>query len=236
MGGNGNRGWVAADFDAARREMVERQIRSRGIRSPRVLDAMLAVPRHLFVPGECVMEAYSDTPLPIGEGQTISQPYMVAAMADALFLGGNERVLEVGAGSGYQAAVLSLLVREVIAVEAQPALFTQTRERMARLGYANVRIEEGDGSLGLPPGEPRETNYDAILVSAAAPAVPPPLLGQLAEGGRLVMPIGTPERQELVRVVKRQGSMSQESLFACRFVPLTGEYGWRQNVQDATTR
>lgn len=236
MDGNGNRAWAATDFDAARREMVERQIRSRGIRSPRVLDAMIAVPRHLFVSREHMTEAYSDTPLPIGEGQTISQPYMVAAMADALFLEGNERVLEVGAGSGYQAAVLSLLAREVIAVEAQPSLFSETRERMARLGYANVRIEEGDGSLGWPPGEPRETKYDAILVSAAAPAVPPPLLEQLVEGGRLVMPIGTPERQELVRVVKRQGRATQESLFACRFVPLTGRYGWRQNVQDATTR
>jgi protein-L-isoaspartate(D-aspartate) O-methyltransferase len=236
MDGNGNRAWATADFDAARREMVERQIRSRGIRSPRVLEAMIAVPRHLFVPREHAMEAYSDTPLPIGDGQTISQPYMVAAMADALFLEGNERVLEVGAGSGYQAAVLSLLVREVIAVEAQAALFIQTRERMARLGYANVRIAEGDGSLGWPPREPRETKYDAILVSAAAPAVPPPLLEQLAEGGRLVMPIGTPERQELVRVVKRQGRTTQESLFACRFVPLTGRYGWPQNAQDATTR
>jgi protein-L-isoaspartate(D-aspartate) O-methyltransferase len=236
MDGNGNRAWTAADFDAARREMVERQIRSRGIRSPGVLDAMIAVPRHLFVPREHVMEAYGDTPLPIGEGQTISQPYMVAAMADALFLEGHERVLEVGAGSGYQAVVLSLLVREVIAVEAQRALFSETRERMARLGYTNVRIEEGDGSLGWPPGEPRETEYDAILVSAAAPAVPPPLLEQLAESGRLVMPIGTPERQELVRVVKRQGRTTQESLFACRFVPLTGRYGWQQNAQDATTR
>lgn len=236
MGGNGNRAWAATDFDAARLEMVERQIRRRGIRSPRVLDAMIVVPRHLFVPREHVIEAYDDTPLPIGDGQTISQPYMVAAMADALFLEGNEHVLEVGAGSGYQAGVLSLLAREVIAAEVQPALFSETRERMARLGYMNVRIEEGDGSLGWPPGEPRETRYDAILVSAAAPAVPPPLLEQLAEGGRLVMPIGTPERQELVRIVKRQGRTTQESLFACRFVPLTGRYGWQQNVQDPTTR
>lgn len=234
MDGNGNRAWAGADFDAARREMVERQIRGRGIRSPRVLDAMTVVPRHLFVPREHVIEAYDDTPLPIGDGQTISQPYIVAAMADALLLEGKERVLEVGAGSGYQAAVLSLLASEVIAVEAQPALFIHTRERMGRLGYANVRIEEGDGSLGWPPCEPRETKYDAILVSAAAPAVPPPLLEQLSEGGRLVMPIGTPARQELVRIVKRQGRTTQESLFACRFVPLTGRYGWEQNVQDVT--
>jgi protein-L-isoaspartate(D-aspartate) O-methyltransferase len=215
--------------------MVETQIRDRGIRSARVLEAMAAVPRHLFVPPELAMEAYGDTPLPIGEGQTISQPFMVAAMADALFLEGRESVLEVGVGSGYQAAVLSLLAREITGVEAQPALLAPTRERMARLGYANVRIEEGDGSLGWPPGEPRDTKYDAILVSAAAPLVPPPLLEQLAEGGRLVMPIGTPEQQDLVRVVKRNGQTTQESLFACRFVPLTGRYGWQRKVQDVST-
>jgi protein-L-isoaspartate(D-aspartate) O-methyltransferase len=234
MSENGNRAWTAAEFDAARQEMVARQIRNRDIRSPRVLEAMAAVPRHLFVPLEHILEAYSDAPLPIGEGQTISQPFMVAAMADALALEGTERVLEVGAGSGYQAAVLSLLAREVIAVEAQLALFAATRERMARLGYANVRIEEGDGSLGWPRGAPLEARYDAILVSAAAPAVPPPLIEQLAEGGRLVMPIGTPEQQELVRLVKRQGRTTQETLFACRFVPLIGRYGWQRNTQDAS--
>jgi protein-L-isoaspartate(D-aspartate) O-methyltransferase len=236
MGGNGNRAWFDTDFEAARREMVARQIHDRGIRSPRVLEAMAAVPRHLFVPPEHVLEAYGDAPLPIGEGQTISQPYMVAAMADALCLEGNERVLEVGAGSGYQAAVLSLLAREVIAVESQPALLAQTRERMARLGYANVRIEEGDGSLGWPPGGAGETKYDAILVTAAAPAVPPPLVEQLAEGGRLVIPVGTPAQQELLRIVKREGRTTQQSLFACRFVPLIGRYGWRQDAQDAFGR
>lgn len=235
MSGNGNRAWAPADFDAARREMVARQIRDRNIRSPRVLEAMAAVPRHLFVPPEHVLEAYGDAPLAIGEGQTISQPFMVAAMADALSLEGTERVLEVGAGSGYQAAVLSLLAREVIAVEAQPALLAPTRERMARLGYANVRIEEGDGSLGWPPGAV-DTKYDAILVTAAAPAVPPPLVEQLAEGGRLVIPVGTPEQQELLRIVKRQGRTTQKSLFACRFVPLIGRYGWRQNAEDASGR
>jgi protein-L-isoaspartate(D-aspartate) O-methyltransferase len=236
MSGNSNREWAAADFEGARREMVETQIRDRGIRSARVLEAMAAVPRHLFVPPELVLEAYGDTPLPIGEGQTISQPFMVAAMADALFLEGQESVLEVGVGSGYQAAVLSLLAREITGVEALQPLLAQTRERMARLGYANVRIEEGDGSLGWPPGEARGTKYDAILVSAAAPAVPPPLLEQLANGGRLVMPIGTPEQQDLVRVVKRNDQTTQESLFACRFVPLTGRYGWRRDVQDGSIR
>lgn len=234
MSGNGNRVWAAADFEAARRGMVARQIYDRDIRSPRVLEAMAAVPRHLFVPPEHVQEAYDDGPLPIGAGQTISQPFMVAAMADALSLEGNERVLEIGAGSGYQAAVLSLLAREVIAVEAQPALLAQTRERMARLGYANVHIEEGDGSLGWPPGAAADTRYDAILVTAAAPAVPPPLLDQLAEGGRLVIPVGTPTQQELLRIVKRQGRTTQQSLLACRFVPLVGRYGWPPNMQDVS--
>ena len=210
-------------FESMRREMVARQIRERGISSKRVLHAMQAVPRHLFVPAEYVFSAYSDEPLPIGEGQTISQPFMVAAMADALSLCGTESVLEVGAGSGYQAAVLSLLAREIIAVEAQPVLASSARERLARLGYTNVRIEQGDGSLGWPSAAP----YDAILVTAAAPAVPPPLVEQLVEGGRLVIPVGRSEQQELIRITKAEGRTSRESLYACRFVPLLGRYGWQ---------
>jgi protein-L-isoaspartate(D-aspartate) O-methyltransferase len=229
MNGNGNRAATSdASFDAARHEMVARQIRGREIRSERVLAAMAAVPRHLFVRPAESAEAYADSPLPIGEGQTISQPFMVAAMAEALALEGHERVLEVGAGSGYQAAILSLLAREVVAVEAQHALAEQARERLARLGYANVRVPEGDGSLGWAPGAP----YDAILVSAAAPAVPPPLLEQLAGGGRLVLPVGPADQQELQRIVKRDGGITQESLFACRFVPLLGRYGWPQNLKS----
>jgi protein-L-isoaspartate(D-aspartate) O-methyltransferase len=211
-----------ATAEAARSEMVERQLRARDIHSPLVLDAMAAVPRHLFVPPEHAAEAYSDSPLPIGEGQTISQPYMVAAMAEALSLDGRERVLEIGAGSGYQAAVLSLLAREVIAVESQIALAASARERLARLGYQSVRIEIGDGSMGWPADSP----YDAILVTAGAPAIPPPLIEQLAEGGRLVIPVGEARQQDLVRVVKRDGRTTRESLFACRFVPLLGHYGW----------
>ena len=210
-------------FERARREMVARQIRDRGISSGRVLEAMQTVPRHLFVPAEYVFAAYSDEPLPIGEGQTISQPFMVAAMADALSLRGTERVLEVGAGSGYQAAVLSLLAHEVVGVEAQPVLASSARERLARLGYSNVRIQEGDGSLGWPSAAP----YGAILVTAAAPAVPPPLVEQLAEGGRLVIPVGRSEQQELVRITKTKGETSLEPLYACRFVPLLGRYGWQ---------
>lgn len=221
---------VEEKFEAARREMVARQIRERGIHSQRVLDAMMDVPRHLFVSCDQAGQAYADEPLPIGGGQTISQPFMVAGMSEALFLEGSERVLEVGAGSGYQAAVLSLLARKVIAVETQPALAAAARERMSRLGYTNVRIEEGDGSMGWPQvnssdGSPT-AQYEAILVSAAAPAVPPPLVDQLAEGGRLVIPVGSSENQELVRIVKHSGRTTQQSLYACRFVPLLGRYGW----------
>ena len=209
--------------------MVARQIRDRGIHSARVLEAMQAVPRHLFVPEEWLRAAYADEPLPIGEGQTISQPFMVAAMAEALSLEGEERVLEVGCGSGYQAAVLSRLAREVIAVEMQAALAASARERLARLGYANVTVEDGDGSAGWLALAP----YDAILVTAAAPEVPKPLIDQLAEGGRLVIPVGGSKHQELLRIVKREGRMIERSLYSCRFVPLLGRYGWRQDTQDA---
>jgi protein-L-isoaspartate(D-aspartate) O-methyltransferase len=221
---NGDR-YATSDFESARRSMVTRQIRERGIQSARVLAAMESVPRHLFVPPDQIASAYTDEPLPIGEGQTISQPFMVAAMAEALGLEGEERVLEVGAGSGYQAAVLSLLAREVVAVEAQPSLANSARERMARLGYRNVRIEQGDGSLGWPAAAP----YGAILVTAAAPSVPPPLVEQLGNGGRLVVPVGRSEQQELLRITKRDGETSQESLYACRFVPLVGRYGWHDS-------
>jgi protein-L-isoaspartate(D-aspartate) O-methyltransferase len=221
---------ATSDFESARSRMVARQIRDRGIQSARVLAAMESVPRHLFVPPDQIASAYTDEPLPIGEGQTISQPFMVAAMAEALGLGGEERVLEIGAGSGYQAAVLSLLAREVIAVEAQPSLANSARERVARLGYTNVRVEQGDGSLGWPSAAP----YDAILVTAAAPSVPPPLVEQLGHGGRLVVPVGRSEQQELLRITKRDGETSQESLYACRFVPLVGRYGWHDSQAQGT--
>lgn len=225
-GNNGNNAGEA--FHAARRAMVEQQIAKRGVRSPRVLKAMEEVPRHLFVPAAGVRAAYTDEPLPIGEGQTISQPFMVAAMAEALLLDPNDEVLEVGAGSGYQAAVLSRLATSVIAVETQTRLAASARERLVALGYRNVRVEYGDGSLGWPADAP----YDAILVTAAAPRVPPPLLEQLAEGGRLVIPVGSAEQQELLRIVKRDGETIQESLYACRFVPLRGRYGWANDAQE----
>ena len=218
-----------AELEAARLEMVARQIRDRGIRDERVLNAMRTVPRHLFVPIELVSRAYSDEPLPIGDGQTISQPFMVAAMAEALSLEGHECVLEIGGGSGYQAAVLSQVARDVIAIEARPALAIAAAARIDRLGYRNVDLKTGDGSGGWPPCAP----YEAILVTAAAPSVPEPLLDQLAEGGRLVIPVGYDEHQELLRLVKKDGRVSRQSLYACRFVPLVGQYGQRQDTREA---
>lgn len=212
------------NFEAARHDMVARQVSNRGVRSPRVLQAMDAVPRHLFVPPDKISSAYADEPVRIGERQTVSQPFMVAAMADALLLTGSERVLDVGAGSGYQAAVLSLLAREVIAIEKEPSLAASARARLASLGYHNVQVEEGDGSIGWSSGEP----YDAILVAASAPAVPPPLLEQLAEGGRLIIPVGSMDAQELIRIAKRDGRTIRETLLDCQFVPLLGRYGWQE--------
>lgn len=214
------------DLTARRQEMVERQLRKRGIRDERVLAALLSVPRHQFVPPEFAAEAYTDRPLPIGHGQTISQPFMVAAMAEALELSGGECVLEIGAGSGYQAAVLSLLAREVHTVEMQEDLATQSAERLRRLGYGNVQVHIGDGTLGWPEDAP----FDAIVVTAAAPDIPPPLAAQLANGGRLIIPVGTPEEQRLLRVEKHDHALSTRPLYHCRFVPLLGQYGWKPNL------
>lgn len=211
------------DLTALRREMVERQLRKRGIRDERVLAAMLSVPRHEFVPAEFAAESYSDRPLPIGRGQTISQPFMVAAMAETLGLSSGERVLEIGAGSGYQAAVLSLLAREVHTVEMHEELAAEAAQRLERLGYGNVHVHVGDGTLGWPKAVP----FDAIVVTAAAPEIPPPLAAQLTNGGRLVIPVGTAEEQRLLRVDKRDNVLSTQPLYHCRFVPLVGQYGWK---------
>jgi protein-L-isoaspartate(D-aspartate) O-methyltransferase len=217
----------AIHFEAQRREMVALQIRDRGVRSESVLAAMSAVPRHEFVPASQAGAAYSDNALAIGEGQTISQPYVVAAMTQALSLTGSERVLEIGGGTGYQAAVLSLLAREVIAIEYLPRLAAAARERLTRLRFINVRVEDGDGSAGWPSDAP----YDAILVAAGAPEIPAPLLEQLAEGGRLIIPVGSPEEQNLLLVVKYGNQITEEIIFACRFVPLRGRYGWPIETQ-----
>ena len=209
---------------AERRLMVETQIRKRGISSAGVLEAMGAVPRHEFVPPQFRSDAYTDKPLPIGEGQTISQPYMVAAMTEALDLKGSERVLEIGTGSGYQAAVLSRLVNQVLTVESHTSLALAAQERLTNLGYANVHVHNGDGSAGFADAAP----YDAILVTAGAPAIPEIFARQLRDGGRVVIPVGDRENQELVRAQLENGELKSTVLFNCKFVLLLGRYGWNR--------
>jgi protein-L-isoaspartate(D-aspartate) O-methyltransferase len=205
-----------------RDEMLRSQIEGRGIRNSRLLEAMYRVPRHLFVPPEFREKAYFDGPLPIGMGQTISQPYMVAAMTDLLNLKGNEMVLEIGTGSGYQAAVLSRMAREVHTIERHPDLAKQSTGVLEALGYSNVFVHVGDGTLGWPPSAP----YQGILVTAAAPRPPDPLIAQLDEDGLLVIPVGGQEGQDLQRWKKVAGSVYRESLFPVAFVPLRGSHGW----------
>lgn len=206
-----------------RRAMVETQIRRREISDERVLAAMESVPRHEFVPVQYRGKAYEDEPLPIGAGQTISQPYIVAAMTAALQLVGTETVLEIGTGCGYQAAVLSLLAQKVFSVEWRAELARSAEEHLKRLGFLNVQVCVGDGSQGLPEFAP----YDAILVAAAAPSVPAPLVNQLNDGGRMIVPVGTEEHQRLLLVTKREDTYSTEKRDSCRFVPLLGQYGWK---------
>lgn len=215
-----------ADFAGLREAMVARQIAARGIDDPRVLEAMREVPREVFVPEDLAAAAHDDRPLPIGEGQTISQPYIVALMIVAARVAPGSRVLEIGAGSGYAAAVLGRIAREVIAIERHAVLARLAAERMARLGYSNVRIVEGDGSAGLPAEAP----FDAILVAASGSHVPEPLKAQLAIGGALVIPIGAPGGvQQLLRVVRHAAEDWQtEALGPVGFVPLIGAEGWRE--------
>jgi protein-L-isoaspartate(D-aspartate) O-methyltransferase len=211
-------------FEREREEMVAGQLASRGIRDPRVLDAMRHVPRHRFVPPELVGHAYDDTPLPIGERQTISQPYIVALMSEALALPeGGGRVLEIGTGSGYQAAVLATMGARVLSVELVPALAVRARAVLAELELGDrVRVVEGDGTLGVPDDAP----YDGIIVTAGAPQIPRPLLSQLAPGGNLVLPIGEQDVQTLVRLRRGEQGLIEDYLGECRFVKLHGAYGW----------
>ena len=213
------------DFAAEREAMVDRQLRRRGITEPPILDAFLAVPREHFVNREYQHLAYGDHPLPIEAGQTISQPYIVALMIEAAGIKAGDKVLEVGAGSGYAAAVISRIADRVVAIERQHDLVAVAEERLKRLGYDNVRIVEGDGTKGCADEAP----FEAILAAASGSHVPEALLAQLAPGGCIVMPLGSPGWiQELVKVTKQEdGIVRQENLGGVRFVPLIGEEGWK---------
>jgi protein-L-isoaspartate(D-aspartate) O-methyltransferase len=207
----------------ARQRMVVEQLERRGIADDRVLDVMRRVPRHRFVPAAAQAQSYADSPLSIGHGQTISQPYMVALMVELLRLTGNETVLELGTGSGYETAVLAELAGQVISIERIPYLAGQAQDTLAELGYANCSIIVGDGTLGYLPRAP----YQAIVVSAGAPTVPGPLFEQLTEGGRLVIPVGERSVQTLEVVRKQNGKMEQANTCDCMFVPLIGAQGWQ---------
>jgi protein-L-isoaspartate(D-aspartate) O-methyltransferase len=211
-------------YASARLTMVDEQLRRRGIRDERLLSAMERVPRHEFIPQDSWDAAYRDYPVPIGQGQTISQPYIVAAMVHWLDLQPTDRVLEVGTGTGYQASILAVLAAEVVTIERQPELAEEAARNFDRLGYKNIRIAVGDGTLGVPEFAP----YDAIIVAAAAPSIPPALLEQLAEGGRLVLPVGSRDSQVIQLLHKQQGQVTTSNLEGARFVPLLGEKGFSE--------
>ncbi len=223
--------WIAVQYKLmdeknlaeSRHRMVAEQLRPRGIHDPRVLEAFETIPRHLFVPSEYQWSAYDDAPQPIGHEQTISQPYIVGIMSELLMLTGEERVLEVGTGSGYQAAILAKLAAEVHTVEIIPALAQRARQTLTSLGLKNVHVHCADGSQGCPDFAP----YQAILVAAAAPKVPPPLLEQLAEGGRLVLPVGARGLQRLELWHREKNTFSSENIIPVAFVLLRGKHGWK---------
>jgi protein-L-isoaspartate(D-aspartate) O-methyltransferase len=205
-----------------RSRMVEQQIRARGVTNPRVLEAMREIPRHIFIPPPYDSSAYADSPLPIGNGQTISQPYIVALMTELLDPHPEDSVLEIGAGSGYQAAVLSMLAYRVTSIERIPSVADLARKNLAGIGLKNIRIVVGDGTAGYPENAP----YDRIMITAATPAIPPPLISQLKEGGTLVAPVGGREIQELIALKKQDTKTLQTHHGGVRFVPLIGEFGW----------
>lgn len=216
-------------YARARKTMVEEQLLSRGINDPRVIDAMLRVPRHFFVEEGLHPQAYSDFPLPIGEGQTISQPFMVAYMTEVLKLRGTEKVLEVGTGCGYQAAVLSLVADRVFSIERISALVSRAKRTLDKLGYSKVLIRYGDGTLGWP----EEAPFDAILVAAGSPEVPKALPLQLSpDGGRLVIPVGGEDSQELLMITRNGDNFDERRLGGCRFVKLIGKSGWHVESKE----
>ncbi len=217
------------EYSRLRANMVAEQIIRRGLHQPRLLDAFSKVERHLFIPLPLREHAYEDRPLPIGKGQTISQPYIVALMTSLLALNGDETVLEIGTGSGYQAAILSELARSVHSIERHQELADVARARLVRLGYYNVQVHCADGSAGWPEAAP----YQAIIVTAAAAAAPRPLLEQLAEGGRLVLPVGGSQGQTLQLWTREAGRLDFQDVLPVSFVPLRGEFGW--NEQEWTS-
>jgi protein-L-isoaspartate(D-aspartate) O-methyltransferase len=214
------------EYAAERRQMVERQIRARGVSDPRVLAAMAKVPRHLFVPEKMRHVAYEDGPVSIGRGQTISQPYMVALMTECLEPGPEDQILEIGTGSGYQTAVLAEMVRQVDSIERIAELAERARGTLAALGYVNVVVVEGDGSLGLPERAP----FDGIVVTAGSPEIPATLVRELKIGGRLVIPVGDAYHQTLYKVWREAGDrVKKKAVTGCVFVPLIGAHGWSDN-------
>jgi protein-L-isoaspartate(D-aspartate) O-methyltransferase len=217
-GGSVSKTNLRGDFKAMREKMVETQIQARGVKDPRVLSALRKVERHRFVPKEYLDSAYSDQPLPIGEGQTISQPYIVALMTELSELKGEEKVLEVGTGSGYQAAILAELAKEVYTIEINESLASMAKNRLSELGYQNIKVKAGDGYLGWPEAAP----FDAIIITCAPDHIPKPLIEQLKEGGRMVVPVGT-YAQELKKIVKRSGKIETTDVIPVVFVPMTGE-------------
>jgi protein-L-isoaspartate(D-aspartate) O-methyltransferase len=222
---------MVMETNQERLAMVHTQLAQRGISDEHILQAMACVPRHLFVPEGVRAQAYQDRALPIEEGQTISQPFIVALMAQALELSGAERVLEIGAGSGYAAAVLSLLAAEVYTIERWPALAEAAESRLHDLGYTNAHVFVGDGTAGLPAYAP----FDAIIVAAAAPWAPRPLREQLTDGGRLVIPVGGRDEQLLLRMTRHGDEIRSERLSGVRFVPLIGEHAWEPRDDERPT-
>lgn len=212
------------DYEVLRKRMVEEQLIARGIKNERVLDAFYKVQRHKFVPEDLRISAYADFPVPIGEGQTISQPYIVALMTECLELTGQEKVLEIGTGSGYQAAILAELAKEVYSIERFEILSKRTQEILKEMGYTNIRIKVGDGTLGWPEFAP----FDRIIVTAATPKVPLPLTEQLQEGGKLVLPLGETFSQVLTVIEKKKDGFESIEICGCVFVPLVGKYGWKE--------
>lgn len=210
------------DYEVLKKRMIDEQLKPRGINDERVLDVFLKIERHKFIPDNLRVSAYADFPLAIGEGQTISQPYIVALMTQELELTGKEKVLEIGTGSGYQAAILAELAKEVYSIERNEVLAQRAQKTLQELGYKNIRIRFGDGTLGWPETSP----FDRIIVTAASPRIPDPLVQQLSDQGKLILPLGESFSQVLTLVEKKNGKIESSGICGCVFVPLIGKFGW----------